>query len=148
MTMDRGLFFGPDEGTTFTARGSHMVFKATAQTTGGAFSLMHRELPAAGRRTPAHRHAGPEAFYVLDGAIEFVVGDESRVGGLGFCALVPGGVAHTFGNAGDTPARLLIIHAPAADPYFEDLERIWSSEEPPTTDDEREVMKRHGIEPA
>jgi hypothetical protein len=49
--------------------------------------------------------------------------------------------------AGDCPAQLLIIHAPAADAYFADLEALWK-DYTPTAAEERELMKRHGIEPA
>ena len=124
-----------------------MLFKAVAGTTAGAFSLMERTLPVSNRRPQAHKHKGPEGFYVLDGSIEFVVDAESRTGGPGFWALVPGGVAHTFGNSGESPARLLIIHAPAADAYFVELQALWSKAEPPTPEEERALMRRHGLEP-
>jgi quercetin dioxygenase-like cupin family protein len=145
--MEQGIFFEPGEGITVSARGSEMLFKAVAATTDGAFSLMERELPVSNRRPPPHTHAGPEGFYVLEGSIEFLVGDQSRVGGPGFWALVPSGVAHTFGNVGETPARLLIVHAPAADAYFAELQELWQQANPPTPEEERALMKRHGLEP-
>src|SRR5688572_15112919 len=145
--MEQGIFFEPGEGMAVSARGSAMLFKAVAATTGGAFSLMERELPVSNRRPPPHTHAGPEGFYVLEGSIEFVVGNQSQVGGPGFWALVPSGVAHTFGNVGETPARLLIVHAPAADAYFAELQELWSRANPPTPEEERALMKRHGLQP-
>jgi len=146
--MKQGIFFEAGEGIEVSARGSLMLFKAIADTTDGAFSLMERELPVSNRRPQPHTHKGPEGFYVLEGSIEFVVGDQSRVGGPGFWALVPGGVAHTFGNVGASQARLLIIHVPAADAYFVELQALWSKKEPPTLEEERELMRRHGLEPA
>jgi mannose-6-phosphate isomerase-like protein (cupin superfamily) len=143
----QGIFFEAGEGMKVSARGSSMVFKAISETTGGTFSLMERELPVSNRRPQPHMHDGPEGFYVLSGSIEFVVGDQTRVGGAGFWALVPGGVAHTFGNAGETPARLLIVHVPAADAYFVELQELWGREEPPTPEQERELMERHGLTP-
>jgi mannose-6-phosphate isomerase-like protein (cupin superfamily) len=145
--MKQGIFFEPGEGTAFNARGSSMLFKAVAATTGGVFSLMERELPVSNRRPQPHTHEGPEGFYVLEGSIEFAVGDQNRVGGPGFWALVPSGVAHTFGNVGETPARLLIVHAPAADAYFAELQALWSGAHPPTLEEERTLMRRHGLEP-
>jgi quercetin dioxygenase-like cupin family protein len=124
-----------------------MVFKALHETTGGAFSFMERELPISNRRPPPHTHAGPEGFYVLEGCIEFIVGGASRKGGHGFWAMAPSGVSHTFGNAGKSPARLLIIHAPAADAYFAQLEALWKNSMP-TPEEERDLMKRHGLEPS
>jgi mannose-6-phosphate isomerase-like protein (cupin superfamily) len=145
--MKQGIFFEAGEGIEVSARGSLMLFKAVAATTDGAFSLMERELPVSNRRPQPHTHQGPEGFYVLEGSIEFVVGDQSRLGGPGFWALVPGGVAHTFGNVGASPARLLIIHVPAANAYFMELQALWNKKEPPTLEEERELMRRHGLEP-
>jgi quercetin dioxygenase-like cupin family protein len=145
--MNRGIFLEPNQGTIYSARGSKMVFKAVHKTTGGAFSFMERELPVRNRWPQPHTHKGPEGFYVLAGTIEFTVGGESRKGGPGFWALAPSGVSHTFGNAGDFPARLLIIHSPAADAYFAELEALWK-DSAPTADEERQLMKRHGIEPS
>jgi mannose-6-phosphate isomerase-like protein (cupin superfamily) len=145
--MEQGIFFEPGEGMALSARGSSMLFKAVAATTDGTFSLMERELPVSNRRPQPHTHQGPEGFYVLEGSIEFVVGDQSRVGGPGFWALVPSGVAHTFGNLGESPARLLIIHAPATDAYFSELQALWRKTNPPTPEEERALMRRHGLEP-
>jgi len=145
--MIQSIFFEPNQGKAISARGSSILFKAVAETTDNAFSLMERTLPVGNRRPQPHTHEGPEGFYVLEGQIEFVVGDQSRVGRPGFWALVPSGVVHTFGNAGDVPARLLIIHAPAADAYFVELQELWSKEVPPTPEEERALMRRHGLMP-
>jgi mannose-6-phosphate isomerase-like protein (cupin superfamily) len=145
--MKQGIFFEVGEGMALSARGSSMLFKAVADTTDGTFSLMERELPVSNRRPQPHTHQGSEGFYVLEGSIEFVVGDQSRVGGKGFWALVPSGVIHTFGNVGEFPARLLIIHAPAAEAYFVELQALWSKTEAPTQEQERALMRRHGLQP-
>jgi hypothetical protein len=60
---------------------------------------------------------------------------------------VPAGEAHTFGNTGDEGARLLVLHAPALDGYFADLEQLWASAEAPDRDAEMTLMRRHGMEP-
>lgn len=82
--MEQGIFFEPGEGIALSARGSSMLFKAVADTTGGTFSLMERELPVSNRRPQPHRHQGPEGFYVLEGPIEFVVGTKVVLEGQGF----------------------------------------------------------------
>ncbi len=48
----------------------------------------------------------------------------------------------------DESARLLVLHAPALDRYFADLERLWSSPIPPDRSTELDLMRRHGMEPA
>jgi mannose-6-phosphate isomerase-like protein (cupin superfamily) len=137
------------EGQRREARGSEMWFKATSASTGGRFSLMERTLPPGGRMPPAHSHVGnDEAYFVLDGTVEFHVSGEVVPGTSGTFVLVPAGEAHTFGNVSDVAARLLVLHAPALDGYFEDLERLWSSPEKPDRDTELALMRRHGMEPA
>jgi uncharacterized RmlC-like cupin family protein len=68
--------------------------------------------------------------------------------GPGDFLLVPRGAAHTFGNSSPEPARLLVLHAPAMDAYFEDLHLLWSGHQPPERDQERELMSRYGMDPA
>jgi mannose-6-phosphate isomerase-like protein (cupin superfamily) len=131
----------------YEARGSVMLFKALAEQDGGDFSLMERTLPPGGRRPPPHRHTNcSEAYFVLDGLVSVIVeGADLSVGREGF-VLVPRGTAHTFGNGGTEPARLLVIHAPAMDAYFAGLHELWNRGEPPAPDEERELMTRYGME--
>jgi mannose-6-phosphate isomerase-like protein (cupin superfamily) len=136
-------------GKIVTARGSVMAFKAIAANTGGDFSLMERTVPPHGRRPLQHRHANcSEAFWVLDGTITFVLDGVEQHGGRDDFLLVPRGAGHTFGNDGDEPARLLVLHAPAMDSYFTELEALWSGVEPPAPEEERALMARYGMEPA
>jgi mannose-6-phosphate isomerase-like protein (cupin superfamily) len=140
---------GPGQGRVLTARGSVLAFKAVAAQTGGDFSLMERTLPAGGRRPPAHRHTNcSEAFFVLDGVVAVELDGATLTARGGDFALVPRGAAHTFGNAGTGPARLLVLHAPAMDGYVAELDALWSGPEAPTPEQERELMSRFGMEPA
>jgi mannose-6-phosphate isomerase-like protein (cupin superfamily) len=140
---------GAGRGRLFTARGNVMAFKAVAAQTGGDFSLMERTVPAGARRPPPHRHVNcSEAFFVLAGTITFWLDDAELSGGPGDFLLVPRGAAHTFGNRSEEPARLLVLHAPAMDAYFAELDALWAAEEPPTPEAERELMSRYGMEPA
>ena len=144
----RARVLGRGEGWRhYTARGSVMLFKALAEQDAGDFSLMERTLPPGGRRPPPHRHTNcSEAYFVLDGLVSVTVQDEElTVGAEGF-VLVPRGTAHTFGNAGEREARLLVMHAPAMDAYFAGLHELWNRAEPPSPGEERELMARFGME--
>jgi mannose-6-phosphate isomerase-like protein (cupin superfamily) len=137
------------QGHLLTARGNVMAFKAVAAQTGGDFSLMERTVPPGARTPPAHRHVNcSEAFFVLAGTITFRLDEAEIDGGPWDFLLVPRGAAHTFGNRGVEPARLLVLHAPAMDAYFEELHRLWASGEAPSRAAERELMSRYGMEPA
>ncbi len=56
-----------------------------------------------------------EATLVLEGNIEAVLEDETRVLGPGDLLLAPAGVKHTITNQSDKPARVLAIY-PAVTP--------------------------------
>jgi mannose-6-phosphate isomerase-like protein (cupin superfamily) len=138
------------QGHLLRARGNVLAFKAVAAQTGGDFSLMERTVPAGARMPPAHRHVNcSEAFFVLEGEITFRLDEATLTGGPGDFLLVPRGAGHTFGNVSDSPARLLVLHAPAMDAYFEELHRLWADpDRPPAPATERELMSRYGMEPA
>jgi mannose-6-phosphate isomerase-like protein (cupin superfamily) len=137
------------KGKIVAARGSVMAFKAIAAQTDGDFSLMERTVPPRGRRPLPHRHVNcSEAFWVLDGIITFVLDGVEQRGGRDDFLLVPRGAAHTFGNDGDEAARLLVLHAPAMDAYFAELDALWSRQTPPAPQEERALMARYGMEPA
>ena len=137
------------QGRRFTARGNVMAFKAVAAQTDGDFSLMERTVPAGARTPPPHRHVNcSEAFFVLDGTITFWLDEAELSGGPGDFLLVPRGAGHTFGNRSTEPARLLVLHAPAMDAYFAELDALWAAGEPLTPEAERELMSRYGMEPA
>jgi quercetin dioxygenase-like cupin family protein len=139
----------PSGGEQLTVRGSSTLqFKAVAASTGGAFSLHERRIPAGGRRPPAHVHPDrTEAFWVLNGAAEFELDGELVTAIAGSFVLVPGGVVHTFGATAAEPAHVLVLHAPALDDYFRALAELWSGPEPPDRDTELELMRRHGMRP-
>jgi mannose-6-phosphate isomerase-like protein (cupin superfamily) len=140
----------PGQGHLLRARGNVLAFKAVAAQTGGDFSLMERTVPPGARMPPAHRHVNcSEAFFVLDGVATFLVDGAELTGDAGDFLLVPRGAGHTFGNTGTSPLRLLVLHAPAMDAYFEELHRLWAdADRPPSPETERELMSRYGMEPA
>jgi quercetin dioxygenase-like cupin family protein len=138
----------PGGGEQLTVRGSSLLFKAVAADTGGAFSLHERKIPAGGRRPPAHVHPDRvEAFWVLDGEAEFELDGEVTTAAAGSFILVPGGVAHTFGATASASAHVLVLHAPALDDYFRELDQLWSGDQPPSGDTELALMRRHGMQP-
>jgi mannose-6-phosphate isomerase-like protein (cupin superfamily) len=62
----------------------------------------------------AHVHAAEDdAFYIVEGEMTFVFGDETAAAPPGTFVLVPPGVPHGFRNDGPSPVRMLNIHAPA-----------------------------------
>jgi mannose-6-phosphate isomerase-like protein (cupin superfamily) len=75
--------------------------------------LVIREWPASGvdrEVAPLHVHdADDEAWHVISGALRFRFSDRVVIAEAGSTVLIPAGTAHTFGNAGPSPSRYLLI---------------------------------------
>ncbi len=50
---------------------------------------------AADEQLPEHSHPHEQLTYVVDGEIELIVGDETRLMTAGMSAVIPGGVVHS-----------------------------------------------------
>jgi mannose-6-phosphate isomerase-like protein (cupin superfamily) len=69
---------------------------------------------APGRVLEAHVHDGEDdVFYIIEGEMTFVVGEDEISAPPGTFVLVPPDVEHGFRNDGDVPVRMFNIHAPA-----------------------------------
>jgi mannose-6-phosphate isomerase-like protein (cupin superfamily) len=68
---------------------------------------------AAGRELEAHVHnEEDDAFFIIEGEMTFLFGDEEVSAPPGTFVLVPPGVEHGFRNDGDVPVRMFNIHSP------------------------------------
>ena len=83
------------------------TFKAVSGETGGDYSLYELTVPPQLGTLPHIHHRETEAFYVLDGEVEFFKGEHTVRAGVGEFVYVPRGVVHGFTNVGQEPARLL-----------------------------------------
>lgn len=90
-----------------------MTFKASGEDTGGAYSLTDSMVPPQGDPPPHIHHREDEAFRVLEGELEVLVGDNKFKAGVGSFVHLPKGVLHSYQNVGTGPARLLTLMVPA-----------------------------------
>jgi len=75
-------------------------------------SLIEFEIEPGGGVQP-HFHKGhSDSFYILEGEVEFYVGDEVVHASPGTYVLAPAGVVHFFKNVSGEPARALNLHTP------------------------------------
>jgi quercetin dioxygenase-like cupin family protein len=99
---------GRDEGDITWFFNALMTTKATTAETGGAYSLTEHLVTAASN-PPMHVQVDEdEAFYILDGEVEFVVDGQTVVATPGTFAFVARGAAHLFRVLTPT-ARMLVI---------------------------------------
>ena len=91
--------------------GLTIAVRASADTTGGAFSVIE-ELPPL-FDTPAHIHANEdEYFHIIEGEHVIVVGDEEHRLGPGEGIFAPRGVPHAQRRVDPGVGRLLLVFAP------------------------------------
>ena len=58
---------------------------------------------------PPHIHRNEdETFYIVEGQIDFLLGDETVTGGPGDFVNVPRGTVHRFRNSGTSAAKMIL----------------------------------------
>lgn len=87
-----------------------------AQTFWGERIMLARVELAAHSAVPPHSHPHEQAGTVLEGAIEFTIGGETRTVRAGELYIIPGGVEHSA-RVGDHPAVVLDIFSPVREEY-------------------------------
>jgi mannose-6-phosphate isomerase-like protein (cupin superfamily) len=75
------------------------TFLETSEETGGARSLAEVEVAPGGGTKPHYHKTYAEHFEVIEGTLEVLVGDETRVLSAGQKAVVPKNTLHRFHNA-------------------------------------------------
>ena len=140
-----GVTLKAGEGNTLNVLGMPLRFLCDAKDTEGAWSLMEEEIPI-GHGPPPHRHDWDEAYYVLEGALEFAIEEKAVRVESGDFAYLPRNTVHAFKGASPSPTRVLIFAAPAhSSAFFEEINR----EVHKVPDDLAKVPaigRRHGIE--
>ncbi|HEY4070913.1 MAG TPA: cupin domain-containing protein [Sphingomicrobium sp.] len=101
--------------------GMPLTMLCEARETGGAWSLFEEEVPC-GMGPPPHWHDWDEAYYILEGDVDFHIDGEvvrSRKGDFNY---LPRNTVHGFKGASANPARVLIFAAPAhGSEFFREL---------------------------
>jgi quercetin dioxygenase-like cupin family protein len=112
--MNAGHVVPPGTGRRFRVGPNELTVKAGAGSGHTLVGVFESSLPPGGGFPLAHIHDEyEEIFYVLDGEIEYRIGDAWTTAGAGSTICVPSGVVHAFRNASARSARHLVVHAPA-----------------------------------
>ena len=115
------IFVPPHAGKKLDSRA--VTHKLTGQQTGGAYYLFETVFePEAGNRLHVHRRED-EVAYVLEGALEIRLADQTVVVEAGSVAHLPKNIPHAIRNPLKTPSRYLFMTIPAGlDQWFDALE--------------------------
>ena len=102
--------------STYRYGGGTVRILIAGEDTGGAFS-MWESVQKPGSEPPLHVHrTSDETFYILEGSVDFQIGDEIRSASAGDVVFAPRGIPHTFRIRSEV-ARAITICTPAG---FED----------------------------
>jgi mannose-6-phosphate isomerase-like protein (cupin superfamily) len=107
-----------EEGEELWFLGAPTRVIANAEQTGGAFGLIEQVIPA-GSESPLHvHHAEDESFYVVEGRMTFLCGDQKVHAEAGTFVYGPRGIPHGFRVEGEQPARVLLQCTPGGFEHF------------------------------
>ncbi len=113
MTDMRGYRLGPSDGKAWWFLDSLMMIKAGGQDTHDSFTLIEFSAPK-GFGPPMHiHHREDEGFYMLEGSMRVVCGDEWSEAQVGSFVMLPRGVPHAFIVTSESPCRGLQNTSPA-----------------------------------
>jgi mannose-6-phosphate isomerase-like protein (cupin superfamily) len=132
--MGKSVLMTAGKGESVSLRGSEVIFKVRSDQAAGASCTEWVATP--GFDTGLHVHERlEETWYMLDGELEFHVGEESFRATPGACVFVPPHVPHAFANRTEAPAKfLLMMSPPTHDRYFVELADILARSGPPDSD--------------
>ena len=129
----------------FNVLGMPLTMLCEAGETGGAWSLFEEDVPI-GMGPPPHRHDWDEAYYILDGDIDFLIDGQPVRSSKGDFNYLPRGTVHGFKGASEGAARVLIFAAPAhGSEFFHELNRQ-IRHLPEDAVKMPEIGRQHGIE--
>jgi mannose-6-phosphate isomerase-like protein (cupin superfamily) len=116
----QGFALAADDGEPLRFSDAQFLVKASAETTGGSFSIVEEVAPL---DTPTHVHANEdELFVVLEGEHEFTVGDTVFDVGPGAVVFAPRGVPHSHRRVVPRTGRFLTLVSPAGfEGFFREL---------------------------
>jgi mannose-6-phosphate isomerase-like protein (cupin superfamily) len=115
-----GFALAADAGEPLRFSDAEFLVKASAETTGGSFSLIEEVSPL---DTRPHVHANEdELFVVLEGDHQFTVGESVFEVGPGAVVFAPRGVPHSHRRVVPRTGRFLTLVSPAGlEGFFREL---------------------------
>jgi len=115
----RGIFVRDGEAEVLELPNNVTKLFAEGASTGGAFSAIRASLqPGADGARPHHHAKASELFFVIDGCVDILIGDDVVTVRAGDLAVAAPLAMHAFANGSATePADLLIVFGPAIERF-------------------------------
>ncbi len=106
--MRKAIVLQPQEGRSYPMGSLSANFKADGEETDRRYSVSEWWLEPHTQGPGAHKHeTEDDMFYVLEGVMSFLIGEQWTDAPAGSFVLAPAGVVHDFENRGDQRAGVL-----------------------------------------
>lgn len=132
------------EGPAWWVVGDTYTFKAVSEDTDGRFTFFEASVPPQAGPPPHIHESEDEAFYLLEGELEFLDGDRWINAQAGDFVHIPPGRLHCFKNPGSTTSRVLVLFSPAGfEKFFFEIgqpARVGEQAPPPSPDEVERSM--------
>ncbi len=118
----RPILAGADDGTVYRVVGDNVRVLATGNDTASTYEVFELRGPE-NSGPPPHMHPWNEAYFVIAGEVDVIVGDRMMRATPGSFVSVPEGTVHCY-RVLSAEARFLVLTSPAgASAFFEDMDR-------------------------
>ena len=130
--------------------GSSVTEHVGGEQTGGALALLEFRIQPGYPVPPPHIHEREdEITYVIEGALEVTIADQTRTLRAGESIMKPRGVPHAFAIAGEQPVRFLETITPAGfERYFRAVAAAIGDAGVLDREAANRLMAEHGIQAA
>jgi quercetin dioxygenase-like cupin family protein len=144
----------PDAGEVYSARGVHVVLKASGTQTDRAYTFVEYLL-APGGEVPLHQHGRyEEGIFIRSGTVAVRMDDQLLEANPGSYFMIPPGKRHAIHNPGEQMCRVLSLTLPAGIEEFyrsayHPMKGVSEPAKPLTTEDIERLQKLgvpHGVE--
>jgi len=125
------IFLRPGGGRPYPMGRISSVFLADREETANAYSISEWWLEANTKGPGAHSHEEDDVFYVIEGTMSFLLGEQWIDAPRGSFVLAPGGMIHDFENRSDARAGVLNFSVPGGFEAHMPGIAAWFLENPP-----------------
>lgn len=120
------------------------------ESSGASLTMFEMEVAPGGAMPIPHHHVGfDETVHGMAGTLTMLRDGQTVEVGEGETVHVPRGMVHAFSNAGDEPAKVLVVITPGVfgAAYFREVRELMAAGGPPDPKRAAEIMQRHGLVP-
>lgn len=108
----KSIVLQPSEGRMYSMGRMTSLFKADGDETKGHYSISEWWLEKNTTGPGAHSHSEDDIFFVIEGTMSFLIGEDWVDAPKGSFVLVPGGTTHDFQNRSASKAGVLNFSVP------------------------------------